>query len=110
MLDLIAHPIALWILGLVGGLLATIRHRDESRRITPWGWVARHPGRVARALIGSILILGIFHAAGWLDSQPVGGALAAGAGALGTEGLDAVLQWTRSAVRSTLKRLPGKGA
>ena len=101
MLDILAHPLVLWLLGLAG----TYTTQRAAKRTPPWVWIRIHPGRTLRTLIGSLAALGLLHAAGTLDAQPWAGLLAFGTGALGTEILDRLLETSRSAVRTALDRL-----
>ena len=104
-LDLIAHPVALWALGLLGSLSRTmVRAKD---RIMPWTWIARNPGRAATAVLGSIMLLAILERAGQLDGPGMLPALLAlGSGALGSEALPLVVDKSRAVARKVLKEEP----
>ena len=107
MLDLIAHPIALWALGLAASLARTVLRKSEANgcRIMPWTWIADHPGRTATAVIGSLMLLAVLERAGQLDGAGLLPALLAlGAGALGSEALPLVMDKAKGAVRQALDK------
>jgi hypothetical protein len=107
MLELIAHPIALWALGLLGSFTRTVLRRSEEtgRRIMPWRWIADHPGRAASAVVGSVMLLAILERAGQLDGDGILPALAAlGAGALGSEAMPLALDKSKAAVKKLMDR------
>jgi hypothetical protein len=106
MLEAIAHPIALWALGLLGSLTRTVLRRSEEtgRRIMPWAWIADHPGRAASALVGSVMLLAILERAGQLDGNGILPALLAlGAGALGSEAMPLAMDKAKAAVKKALE-------
>lgn len=109
MLEAIAHPVALWALGLIGSLTRTLlrRHEETGRRIMPWEWIAEHPGQAASAVIGSVILLALLARADLLAGAGlVPALLAVGAGALGPEALPLVVDKSKAAVRKALGKSP----
>ena len=107
LLDIIAHPVSLWALGLIGSLTRTLlrKHEETGRRVMPWKWIADHPGRTATAVIGSLMLLAVLERAGQLDGAGLLPALLAlGAGALGSEALPLVMDKAKGAVRQALDK------
>jgi len=107
MLEAIAHPLALWALGLIGSLTRTVLRRSEQtgRRIMPWSWIIDHPGRAASALVGSVMLLAILERAGQLDGNGILPALLAlGAGALGSEAMPLAMDKAKGAVQKMLDK------
>ena len=100
MLEYLAHPWSLWLLGLLGSFSTTMpRHK-----MPPWRWVAEHPAATFRCVLGSLIALALLQAGGVLGGGGMIAALAAfGTGALGPDALELVMRRGRKAVKRVLQ-------